>query len=425
MKGKSFFLLFLLNLLLFFPVCLYALAWLGDTGAFSFSGDKITHLYNGWDTIYADVEYDYPDFVFKVRMTPAELNGAGNSKLIYFMSTTPDPDYTDGYYIIAPCDGSPIRVVKISGSDRTDIITSDVTCVKGTEYSIEVRRTNGSTMELYIDGEFQGEAIESEFTTCNYWIIQTDAEGAAISDPYIYAQEEDKPDLRISGNVNWTGDKRYISSFTGEVTFTVTNDGGGDWWGYVYVKLWLSQDSSMLDTSSVGAYPIDEWAHGNLYSQRQWSSVETFTAGSNIADGTYYLWLYVNEGGRFDESNPDNNTHLIQNARLIKSPPYVDIYSTKPQYGTGDNIIVNVYVETDRDVDLYAAILLNLQLFWYPVWDETPHKTVFSSTGIERIVDVPTTGVPNRSYSFYAAITEHNTFDIIGDVDMVTITVKK
>ncbi|MBU1626011.1 hypothetical protein KKB18_01445, partial [bacterium] len=205
------------------PVCVSALSlsdWYGETYAFSDLNNKITHTYVGWNTIYTDNGYSNPNFVFEVKMTPSGPTGAGNFNLMmYFISSTSNPNGTDGYYVIASCDGLPIRLVKIIGSIRTNLVTSSVVGINGTEYSIKVSRTEGSLMKLYIDGVYQGEANEAEFTNSNYFIIHTDAQGAAISDlnlgsPNMIVFESDRQDPNygiykmelngwISGEATW------------------------------------------------------------------------------------------------------------------------------------------------------------------------------------------------------------------------------
>ena len=73
---------------------------------------------------------------------------------------------------------------------------------------------------------------------------------------------------------------------------------------------------------------------------------------------------------------------------------------------------------------MYAALLLRGDLYWYPVWDGTPHATIID-TGLweETIAVIPLGTVrPIGTYNFYAAIVEHDTVNVL-NLDGVTITI--
>ncbi len=80
---------------------------------------------------------------------------------------------------------------------------------------------------------------------------------------------------------------------------------------------------------------------------------------------------------------------------------------------------------SDGTVDMYAALLLGTNLYFYPLWDSTPHATEIGY-GIwdNKIAEFRyTQDIPPGEYSFYTAIAEHGTYDII-ELDSVTIAIK-
>ncbi|MBU1627852.1 PQQ-binding-like beta-propeller repeat protein [bacterium] len=130
------------------------------------------------------------------------------------------------------------------------------------------------------------------------------------------------------------------------------------------------------------------------------------------ADGTLYI------------GNSDNYLCAIGDI----ATPKVDIYTNGNSFNSGDTANISVKVDNpfDDPVDMYAAVMLNGILFWYPVWDETPHSTEIEKGVWDKVIASfsITSDIPAGPYNFYAAITEHNTSDVIR-FDMVTINVNK
>jgi hypothetical protein len=73
---------------------------------------------------------------------------------------------------------------------------------------------------------------------------------------------------------------------------------------------------------------------------------------------------------------------------------------------------------------MYAAIYLYDKFYWYPVWDDTPHPTSIAPGPLETGIFSVTLDEnrPIGKYTFYAAITEHQTINIL-DLDSVVITI--
>jgi len=104
----------------------------------------------------------------------------------------------------------------------------------------------------------------------------------------------------------------------------------------------------------------------------------------------------------------------------------VDISANGSSFTSGDTIIISVRVDNNTTgiIDMYAAIPLNGLFYWYPVWNNTPHANEMSiGTNNVPIAEIPISeSRPIGSYTFYSAITEHNTINLLG-LDSITITI--
>jgi len=132
-----------------------------------------------------------------------------------------------------------------------------------------------------------------------------------------------------------------------------------------------------------------------------------------ICDGTVYFGSW------------DGNLYALGDANRA---PYVRISSNQEVYRMGDTIEVNVNVSNPTDMeylDMYAAIFLSGNLFWYPNWGVTPEPKVINdskdSTLIARIEY--NSFIPPGNYSFYAAITHHGSVSVI-DIASVTFGIE-
>jgi hypothetical protein len=136
----------------------------------------------------------------------------------------------------------------------------------------------------------------------------------------------------------------------------------------------------------------------------------------------------------FPASNP---THTPTPTATITATPdptptgtpeaTVDIYANGTSFRSGDTIKISVKVDMPYFgiIDMYAALPLGGSFYWYPTWNTTPHATQISvSQWDEAIVTIPLGDVrPVGSYTFYAAIAEHDTVNILG-IDSFTIKIE-
>ncbi len=104
----------------------------------------------------------------------------------------------------------------------------------------------------------------------------------------------------------------------------------------------------------------------------------------------------------------------------------IDIYANKTTFTSGNTVELTIwlYNPSSITVDMYAACFVWESNYWYPVWDTTPHSTEIEiGTWDKKILQIPSSLIRPGSYTFYAAITEHDTYNII-KLDSVTITIE-
>ncbi|MBU1625936.1 PQQ-binding-like beta-propeller repeat protein [bacterium] len=112
---------------------------------------------------------------------------------------------------------------------------------------------------------------------------------------------------------------------------------------------------------------------------------------------------------------------------VLYTAPGVEIMSNEESYTVGDMIEIAVRVDNPSldTVDLYAALLAGTTLLWYPMWNDIPYPTVVDEEiwfeTIASFTCVPE--IPPGNYSFYAAITQNRTYEVI-DIDSVTIRIE-
>jgi len=106
--------------------------------------------------------------------------------------------------------------------------------------------------------------------------------------------------------------------------------------------------------------------------------------------------------------------------------PLMDLFANGSSFDKGDTINISVKVEnnTFNPIDMYTAIPLSDTLYWYPIWDEIPHPTrVTPGLWVIPIAAIQVNdSIPNGTYTFYAAITKHDSYDLLG-FDSVEITI--
>jgi len=107
--------------------------------------------------------------------------------------------------------------------------------------------------------------------------------------------------------------------------------------------------------------------------------------------------------------------------------PSVDIYANGETFGPGDTMEISVKVDNslNESIDLYVAISVNGLLFWYPVWDNTPYATEIDPGIWNNIIAsfTLTSDRPVGSYNFYSAITEQDSFNLLG-LDSITVNLE-
>jgi hypothetical protein len=114
------------------------------------------------------------------------------------------------------------------------------------------------------------------------------------------------------------------------------------------------------------------------------------------------------------------------NVVLSISPIEIDIYTNKSSFFPGDTVEIGIKVvnPSEEIVDLYAALLLDGNYYWYPLWDMTPVPIkIDTNFWDENILTFAYTDtIPQGIYSFYAVVVEHNTDTLIGK-DSISIEI--
>ena len=109
--------------------------------------------------------------------------------------------------------------------------------------------------------------------------------------------------------------------------------------------------------------------------------------------------------------------------------PSISISANGTSFGPGDVLKISLVVEADRKVDVYIAGYFDGKIYWFPFgWEYLyfkPTPLVFGvSISWGDIAVIPVTFLrPRGDCTFYAAMTEHDTHDVI-ELDSVTITIK-
>lgn len=106
----------------------------------------------------------------------------------------------------------------------------------------------------------------------------------------------------------------------------------------------------------------------------------------------------------------------------------IDIYSNGRAFVFGDTIDIGVKVENNSHsiIDMYTALPLGEIFYFYPMWITIPQPTLINPGLWEKsiaVIPLNFDNLPYGTYTFYAAITEHDTYNIIG-LDLVTIRIK-
>lgn len=243
----------------------------------------------------------------------------------------------------------------------------------------------------------------------------------------IYAQLFDS-----SGKMK--GREYLVNTYTenGQTRPSVAMDSIGD-----FVVAWTSgwdwiDPSSGQDGSCSGIYAQRYDFNGNAIGEEFQVNTNTygdqnFPTVAMDSDGDFVIaWSSPQE--EFPEYSQVCARHYQINP--VTNEPSVDIYANgttfKPIHWV--RIFVTVDCRYAGSVDMYACIPLAGNYFWYPVWDNTPHPTVFDNEKREDIIaELILSELPVRpigTYTFYAAITEHGNIGHILGYDSVTITIE-
>jgi hypothetical protein len=123
-------------------------------------------------------------------------------------------------------------------------------------------------------------------------------------------------------------------------------------------------------------------------------------------------------------ANVINGTFTITAPQGTKT---VDIYSNGSVFRANDTLRIGVKViNSSEDVlNMYAALMVGNNLFFYPQWNKTPHATQINP-GIwdEPIAVIPMPqNPPVGTYNFVSAITDLQTVQVFG-VDSVIVELK-
>jgi hypothetical protein len=106
----------------------------------------------------------------------------------------------------------------------------------------------------------------------------------------------------------------------------------------------------------------------------------------------------------------------------------VEIYPYYVSHTVGSSMDISVKVKniTDNALDMYAALYAGGKFFFYNKWDANPYPTSVDPQGTLKkniLLLTVTDAIPKGSYTFFAAIAEHGTTNIIG-IDSTTIKVE-
>jgi hypothetical protein len=108
--------------------------------------------------------------------------------------------------------------------------------------------------------------------------------------------------------------------------------------------------------------------------------------------------------------------------------PQVDISANKENINSYEPVIISVRVnnKTANAVDMYAVVLYKGTFYFYPTWDMNPTaKDHITTVPAGMVWDKPIINVPffmkaTGVYTFYVALTEAGTSNLIG-FDSVTV----
>jgi outer membrane protein assembly factor BamB len=126
----------------------------------------------------------------------------------------------------------------------------------------------------------------------------------------------------------------------------------------------------------------------------------------------------------------DGYLYAIGNNTLPPPPDKtsVGIYAFKPSYTSGDNLKIEAKIDNaeSNNIDFYAAVLIDGRIYFYPGWNNELVPTVIdkSNTITKEIMNIVLpVNSPVGTYTFFAMITKHGTFDLLG-FDYITVQIE-
>ena len=279
-----------------------------------------------------------------------------------------------------------------------------------------------------------------------------DEDGSTIGDEFrinsLTYGEQMYPDVAMSGDgnfvVSWKGQGRgsdfniYYKSFSSDGNPLTTVKIANDYTTY-------EQSTTSVAMDGIGNYVIT-WA-SNMQDNSKWgifakhfliytptptltpTPTETISMTStNTPTITPTFSLSMTPTNTQTPTTTKTITETETATPTITPTPEqnVDIYANGSSFTSGDTININVKVDnySGNKIDMYAAIFLGGNLYWYPSWDENPNSTEINTiTWGKTIAEIPLgENRPIGSYNFYAAITAQGTTDVLG-LDGVIINI--
>ena len=206
------------------------------------------------------------------------------------------------------------------------------------------------------------------------------------------------PSIGYNGNI-------YVKG--GNLLFSITPGGTEEWsldvGDFIKSALTIDADGMIYATSRDHClYSVTPDGSLNWWFETRDRISSSPTIGE---DGTLYL--------------PSEDYNLYALGDTGEPTPQVGLYKSEPGYYYFDDIVEVGYKVNnpwEEYIDLYVALFLNGNLFWYPVWDNSPHPTEIEQGYFKKSIAnfQITSSIPPGDYYFYAAITKHGTSDIIG-----------
>ena len=260
-------------------------------------------------------------------------------------------------------------------------------------------------------------------------------------DIWLYEWGEFPRDTLFKIRANALDNAKYNNINYSSEIFMWTEDNFPPIVNFQYPQYWMEStgivkvDIFALDSSGIWKVEF-QWADADDMNFSPWYSC--------TPSGDYnwlYDWdttnlvednLYVIRAKAIDNSK-NKNEDIFETTVILKSypEPEIEITSNQKRYNKGDPLKIDVQVnnKSNEIIDMYAAVPLldpkgSIKYYFYPDWNKEPHASMVDpgKTMSFTILDYKSLmhNAPAK-FTFYAAITEHNTLNVI-DLDSVTIS---